>query len=29
MEKVPVGLADYNITHDELESWIKEFSLLK
>lgn len=29
MEKVPVGLADYNITHNELESWVKEFSLLK
>ena len=29
MEKVPTGLAEYNISHEELEQWVKDFTLKK
>ena len=29
MEKIPTGLSEYGITHEKLEQWVKDFSLLK
>ena len=29
MEKTPTGLSEYDITHEELEQWVNDFSLLK